>query len=133
MMPHTGYRPVPPAELTASLNAQILLVAMIETPEAAENADAIAAVDGIDVLMIGTNDLTTVMRIPGEYEHPSVDRAFAAVVDACRRHAKVAGFGGVPAAAVAKRRIEQGMRFVLAGNDLSCMVAGARAALQALR
>jgi len=94
MMAHTAYRPTPAKTLTASLNAQLLLVAMIETAEASQNADEIAAVDGIDVLMIGTNDLATVLGVPGEYEHPVVDRAFAQVIDACRRHGKVAGFPG---------------------------------------
>ena len=40
------------------LNEQTLLMAMIETPEAVANADAIAVVDGIDVLHIGASDLS---------------------------------------------------------------------------
>ena len=47
-------------------------MAMIETPEAVENADAIAAVDGIDVLHIGASDLSTEMGIPGQYDRPGL-------------------------------------------------------------
>src|SRR3974390_3482753 len=50
--------PAPPApEMQRILNAELLLIPMIETPKAVENAEAIAAVDGIDALLIGTNDL----------------------------------------------------------------------------
>ena len=41
---------------------------MIETPEAVANADAIAAVEGIDVLHIGSTDLSTEMGIPGRLQ-----------------------------------------------------------------
>jgi hypothetical protein len=60
---------IPQAEVCKVLNEQTLLMAMIETPEAVENADAIAAVDGIDVLHIGASDLSTEMGIPGQYTH----------------------------------------------------------------
>ena len=53
-----GYRPPAAAEAQKTLNAEILIIPMIETPLAVENADAIAAIDGIDALLIGTNDLT---------------------------------------------------------------------------
>jgi 2-keto-3-deoxy-L-rhamnonate aldolase RhmA len=49
---------------------------MIETPEAVENADAIAAVDGIDALHIGASDLSTEMGIPGQYTHERMRAAF---------------------------------------------------------
>jgi 2-keto-3-deoxy-L-rhamnonate aldolase RhmA len=49
---------------------------MIETPEAVENAGAIAAVDGIDVLHIGASDLSTEMGIPGQYAHERMRAAF---------------------------------------------------------
>ncbi len=52
------------------LNEQTLLMAMIETSEAVENARAIAAVDGIDVLHIGASDLSTEMA-PGNTLAPA--------------------------------------------------------------
>ena len=57
------------------LNDATLLVAMIETPEAIENIDAIAAVPGIDILLMGTNDLCLEMGIPSEVDHPEVSTA----------------------------------------------------------
>ena len=53
-----AYKPPSAAEAQAALNNEILTVVMIESPEGVANADAIAAVDGIDVLLMGTSDLT---------------------------------------------------------------------------
>src|SRR5258707_8668147 len=69
-------------------------MAMIETPEAVGNADAMAAVDGIDVLHIGASDLSTEMGIPGQYQHERMRAAFEAVARAARGHGKAMGVGG---------------------------------------
>ena len=49
---------------------------------AVENADAIAAIDGIDVLHIGASDLSTEMGIPGQYTHERMRAAFESVARA---------------------------------------------------
>src|SRR5919206_465012 len=77
----------------AALNAATLVVVMLETPRAIENADAIAAVPGIDVLLIGTNDLALEMGIPGEVGHERIVDAYRRVIDACHRHGKWPGMG----------------------------------------
>ena len=51
---------------------------MLETPEAISNADAIAAVPGIDAVHIGSSDLSTEMGIPGDYRHERMRAAYAA-------------------------------------------------------
>src|SRR5437899_7151777 len=68
-----GFRPYPRAEATALVNTETLLVMMLETPKAIDNAEALAAVPGVDVLLIGTNDLTLEIGIPGQRseEHTS--------------------------------------------------------------
>ena len=83
------------AEAQAAINAEILTVVMLESPEAVRNADAIAAVPGVDVLFIGTSDLTAELGISGQMGHPKVIDAYQAVGEACRRHGKVLGMGGV--------------------------------------
>jgi 2-keto-3-deoxy-L-rhamnonate aldolase RhmA len=112
-----GYRPPAAAEAQKVLNSEILVVPMIETPEAVENADKIAAIDGIDALLIGTNDLCLEMGIPGQVGHERVQAAYQKVADACRRHKKVLGMGGVYDQEVAARYLGMGARFVLAGSD----------------
>jgi 4-hydroxy-2-oxoheptanedioate aldolase len=63
---------------------------LIETPEAVENADAIAAVDGIDVLHIGASDLSTEMGIPGQCTHERMRAAFETVARGSRDRRRIA-------------------------------------------
>src|SRR5204863_10039697 len=84
-MPQLGFRPHPRAECTALVNEGTLVRTMLETPRAIDIADANAAVPGVDVLLIGTNDLTLEMGIPGKYDDPRVMRAYEAVVAASTR------------------------------------------------
>ncbi|MGG5807772.1 HpcH/HpaI aldolase family protein [Falsiroseomonas sp. CW058] len=118
-----GLRPVAAAEAQAELNREILVVVMIETPEAVRNAEAIAATPGVDVLMFGTSDLTSTMGIPGQMGHPEVRKAYETVGAACARHGKVMGMGGVYDEKVAPDYIRLGARFVLAGSDHSLLMA----------
>jgi 2-keto-3-deoxy-L-rhamnonate aldolase RhmA len=112
-----GYRPPPAAEAQSTLNAELLLIPMIETPRAVENAEQIAALDGIDALLIGTNDLCLEMGIAGQVGHERVRLAYQRVADACRRHKKILGMGGVYDQELASRYVAMGARMVLAGSD----------------
>ncbi|MCC7546391.1 MAG: aldolase [Burkholderiales bacterium] len=124
--PQFGFASAPATEVVEKLNAATLVVAMIETPRAVENAEAIAMVPGIDVLLMGTNDLCLEMGIPGQIEHERVVAAMDRVVAACRRHGRWPGLGGVYACEPMKRCIDRGMRFILAGNDISLLLSAAR-------
>jgi 2-keto-3-deoxy-L-rhamnonate aldolase RhmA len=128
-----GYRPPPAAEAQRILNAELLLVPMIETPKAVENAEAIAAVDGIDVLLVGSNDLALEMGIPGQLGHERVREAYARVAAACRRHGKVLGLGGVYDEELAARYIGMGARFVLGANDHALLLNAATRRAEFLR
>jgi 2-dehydro-3-deoxyglucarate aldolase/4-hydroxy-2-oxoheptanedioate aldolase len=87
---HDDYRAGDLAEKIRHTNQEVMIVAQIETTRGLENAEAIAAVDGIDALWIGQFDLTTSLGIPGQFDHPEFHRATARVADACRRHSKTA-------------------------------------------
>lgn len=118
---------------TRAINASTLLVIMLETPLAIDNADAIAAVPGVDVLLVGCSDLGMEMGLPGQPDHPDMERALDKVVQACAKHGKYAGLGGVYTPALLQRYVTLGMRFILSGNDLSLMMAAARERTQFMR
>jgi len=105
-------------------NEETLVIVMLETPDAIAKADAIAAVPGIDSLLIGTNDLTAEMGIPGEYSHPSVEEAYRTVITACKKHGKFPGMGGVYEPKLMDKYIRFGMRLILSGSDTSFIIAG---------
>jgi 2-keto-3-deoxy-L-rhamnonate aldolase RhmA len=132
-MVQLGFRPVPRAEATAQVNRATLVVVMLETPRAIENAPAIAAVPGVDVLLIGTNDLTLEMGIPGQYDDARVVKAYERVVAVCREHGVHAGMGGIYDHPTMQRYIGMGARFVLAGSDVTFLMAAAQARADFLR
>ena len=74
--PHTLFRVGPAAQTMQLMNDAVLVVAMIESVTAVENADEIASVAGLDMLLIGTNDLCAEMGIPGQYADPRIVDAY---------------------------------------------------------
>lgn len=124
--PQFGFAAKPAQEVVTSMNAATLVVAMMETPRAIENVEQIAAVPGLDVLLMGTNDLCLEMGLPGQLDHERVVAAVDAVVNACRKHGKWAGLGGVYGKELLKRYVARGMRFILAGNDTSLLLNAAQ-------
>ncbi len=123
--PIYGYRPPATGEAQKAINEEILTVVMLESPEAVENAEDIAEVDGIDVLFIGTSDLTAELGISGQMGHQKIIDAYQAVGDACRKHGKVLGMGGVYDEENASRYVGMGARFILTGSDHSYVMSGA--------
>ena len=128
-----GYRPPGNAEAQAAINDAVLIVAMIESSAGVANAAQIAAVAGIDALLIGTSDLTAEIGISGQIQHPRVQQAYESVGAACRANGKVLGMGGVYDSEAAARYIKGGARLVLAGSDHAYIVAAAKARAEALR
>ncbi len=125
--PHLGFQSWPADQVRQLLNATTTVIVMLETPEAIENAEAIAAVPGVDIVHIGTTDLCDAMGIPGKFTDPAVDRAFGRVVSACRAHGRYAGAGGLGTVPdVMQKMVRLGVRFVTAGNEWAFMLSAAR-------
>lgn len=124
--PHYGLRNASVGDAAKTLNASNLTVVMLETPTAIANADEIASVPGVDVLLIGTNDLCAELGIPGKFDDARVVDAYTRVIAACKKHGKFPGMGGVYTPDLLKKYIGMGMRFILAGADLSFMMAAAK-------
>ncbi len=133
VLPQFGYRAMPVAESTPLANAQTMVIVMLETPEAIAKADAIAAVPGIDSLLIGTNDLCAEMGIPGQFTDARVEDAYRKVIAACRKHNIHPGMGGVYDPKLLEKYIAMGMRFVLSGGDMGFLMAGASERAKFLR
>jgi 2-keto-3-deoxy-L-rhamnonate aldolase RhmA len=133
IQPQLAFASPPAEEAMRQVDEEMLLVAMLESPEAIENADAIAAVPGVDVLHIGTGDLCAEMGIPGRFSDPRVEKAYRDVTAACRRHGKHAGMAGIHDPGLAQKFIDFGVRFIAGGTDLNFLMAGARVRSSLLR
>jgi 2-keto-3-deoxy-L-rhamnonate aldolase RhmA len=123
--PHYSLRTASTGDAAKALNAANLTVAMLETPTAIENAEAIAAVPGIDVLLIGTNDLCAEMGIPGDFGNDRVADAYQKMIAAARKHGKFPGMAGIYNEPIMQRYIEMGARFILSGADAAFLMASA--------
>ena len=115
-----------------SANDEILLIAQIETARGLEHVDAIAAVEGIDVLWIGHFDLTNSLGIPGQFTDPVYLDAVERVLAACARHGKTAGImcGDV---ATGQAQLAQGFRALAYSGDLWLYQQALRQGLDTLR
>ena len=91
------------------------------------------AVDGVDVLLIGTNDLCAEMGIPGEFGHEKVEAAYDAALAAAKKHGKHVGLGGIYDEGLVTKFVAKGVRFILGGADLGFVMAAASARSAFLR
>jgi len=124
-IPQIDFQSLPMAEMTQSVNESTLVAVMIESPKAVNNVDEIAKVDGIDVILVGTNDLCMEMGIPGEIDNPLIVDAIRTIISACNASGKYAGLGGVYTPDLQEEYISMGMRFILSAQDLAIMMQGA--------
>jgi 2-keto-3-deoxy-L-rhamnonate aldolase RhmA len=114
---HDDYTAGDPLAKMARANAETLLIAQIETAAGVENVERIAAVEGIDVLWIGHNDLSNSLGIPGQFTHPRYLEAVERVLAACRRSGKAPAFM-VASVAEGKERLAQGFRCLAYWGDI---------------
>ena len=124
--PQLGFRGGSASEVIPVLEQATMIIATLETPKGIENAASIAAVPGIDALIIGTNDLSVEMGIPGQLGHQSIGAAVESVVRACKTNGKFAGIGGVYQPDLMKKYVGLGMRMVLCGSDVGLLLAAAQ-------
>src|SRR6266849_1593460 len=117
--PQFDYRAMKTGELTVALNAATLTVVMVETPE------AIAAVPGVDVVLVGTNDLAAEMGIPGDFANPKIAAAYKKIIAACKKHKKFPGMGGVYSDELMRKYVGMGMRMILSGGDVGMLMQAA--------
>ncbi len=125
-VPQMGMRPTRAADLAPLLDELTIVQMLIETPEAVANADAIAAVDGVDSLCIGANDLTLELGIPGSYSDPRFLDAVATVTEACRQHSKLLQIGGVADLEILASLVQAGASpLMMTGTDSDLLFAAA--------
>ncbi len=86
--PDNPYCSMPMPQYFELANEHTLLVVQLESPLALENADAIAAVPGVDVLMLGPGDLSVLSGIPCQFDHPIIQEAYRRVASAAKQAGK---------------------------------------------
>jgi 4-hydroxy-2-oxoheptanedioate aldolase len=126
LLPQFNYRAMPAREQMAKAEALTFVAGIVETKEAIEQIDTIAAVPGLDALQVGTSDLSVSLGVPGELDHASVQDAVRRTIEACTRHGKIAAVGGAYRPDWLRLYFDMGIRMMLVGNDLSLLVGALR-------
>jgi 2-keto-3-deoxy-L-rhamnonate aldolase RhmA len=129
---HDGYVGGNPADKIAFADARNLVIAQIETERGLANVEAIAAVDGIDVLWVGHFDLTNFLGIPGQFEHPTYLAAIKRIVAAGRAHKKGLGFMATDQTWATAYKAH-GFNMLAAGTDMGLLAAGVSGILKSVK
>ncbi|MBM4071709.1 MAG: aldolase [Planctomycetes bacterium] len=111
------YCAMPVGEYIRKANDETFIVIQIEDEHAVGQAEDIARVEGVDILFFGPSDFTILAGIPGQFDHPSVDKALVTVAEAARKAGK---HWGMPAwnMELAQKLMGMGARFLASGADI---------------
>src|SRR2546429_471448 len=111
------------SSLSLETTSQICIAAL-ETEDAIDGVDEISAVAGVNMVLMGANDLLADMALPGQYEHERVREAYSRTIAACKRHGKHVGVGGLATRPkLAAEFVKMGARYVSTGTDLAFLLA----------
>lgn len=126
----SGYGTAP--DYVKRANGSIFTILQIETPQAVDNLEAIAAVPGVDALFLGPGDLAAHMGHIGQLQHPEVQAVIADVARRCRAIGKPCGIVG-PTPEMAAQFIALGYAYVAVASDLGLLMRQAHACVQAMQ
>ncbi|MBB3713079.1 2-keto-3-deoxy-L-rhamnonate aldolase RhmA [Limimaricola variabilis] len=121
-LPQMMFRPMPAPQAMQAINDATLVIAMVESRAALDAVEEIAAVPGLDMLLVGANDLSNMLGHTGDLGHEEVRAGFANVAKACRANDIFFGVGGLgQTPELAKEMIALGARYATAGADITFM------------
>ena len=129
---HDRYLPGPTLDKLAAANRRTTLFAQIETRQGVENADALAALPGVDCLWIGHFDISCALGIPGQFEHRDFTDAVKTVTKACQKHDKALG-RLVPTVDEAVAMRAAGFDFLCYSGDVWALQGAVQAGLDEIR
>jgi 2-keto-3-deoxy-L-rhamnonate aldolase RhmA len=123
-LPHFEYRPLPAAEALPAMNRATMVIVQLESAAALAALEEIVAVDGVDLVLIGSNDLLADFGLAGQYDHPKLREAYERTIAACRRRGKHVGIGGLGTRPdLVEKFVQLGARYVSTGTDLAFLMA----------
>jgi 2-keto-3-deoxy-L-rhamnonate aldolase RhmA len=128
----TDYKPLKAIEFLKEANEHTLIVAQIETKEAIENIDSILGVEGIDVGLIGPNDLSISLGIPDQMNSETLIKAIDRVVETAKKRKKATGIHIGNIEAIKKWR-SKGMTVLAYSTDVSFQYNTSKSSLEELK
>ena len=109
------------SKITEDANKETLIITQIESKKGIDNLDSLLSVGGVDVALIGPNDLSQSLGLPGQTDHPEEIKYITKMVKICKKHNVVSGIHSGSVKAL-KRWIKEGMKFIVVSNDINMIV-----------
>ncbi|MDK2897663.1 MAG: 4-hydroxy-2-oxoheptanedioate aldolase [Candidatus Atribacteria bacterium] len=129
---HNNFARGNPTEITQKNNEETLIILQIESKLAIDNLEDLLSVPGIDAALIGPNDLSQSLGVPGNTAHPLVQEYIGKMVKKCQKAGIPAGIHpGNPESL--RPWIEKGMRLLMCSNDINLIVDGGTKIVEQLR
>jgi 2-dehydro-3-deoxyglucarate aldolase/4-hydroxy-2-oxoheptanedioate aldolase len=128
----TNYQGASVAEAMARQNQETIVVVQVESAEAVDDLPNTVQVPGIDATMVGPNDLSISLGIPGEFQHPKFLAAIRRIAEACQGSPVAAGIHLGDEKRLAECR-DLGYRFLNFSADMALMLRSLRAGLKQLK
>ncbi len=132
MRAHTGFRRVDKDTYLAKANAEVLLIAQIETRRAMDRLDEILAVPGLDMVFIGPSDLSLSCGVPGSLRAPEMRALIDRIVDRARAHGVAVGIQTYDLE-VAAELIERGVGLISCNTDANALISSLSGSVKTLR
>lgn len=120
------------AEQIEGINKNLVIGIQIETAEAMESLDDIVSVPGVDIALVGPDDLSLALGVPGQLDDPKYTDAVKRIIEACQRHGVLPGIA-CAAPEMAHFWIEQGMKVIWYCIDSLLLWQAAKRHLEALK
>ena len=111
------------SQFVEDANRDHMVAIQIETLGALEQADEIAAIDGVDLLFIGPADLSLALGVVGQFHNDKLWEAIDRVAQACRNHGITWG-AVTPDPKFCDRAVENGCRMPTIGNEVGVLRRG---------
>ncbi|KAL5353852.1 hypothetical protein ACLOAV_001896 [Pseudogymnoascus australis] len=123
--PMLNFQTVPTLQQNDLLNRETMVIPMIETPSAVDLVEEFLAIDGVDGILIGSNDLCTDLGIPEQYDNPIYQDAVTKIVLAGKKAGKPIGIGGIGGRLdLLEKWFAMGASWSLSGGDGPMIQAG---------
>lgn len=130
--PHSGYGVPNSREYMETSNKKTIIIAQIESKKGIENIDEILSVDGVDLALVGPNDLSQDMNMLGQFYEESFVQSIEKVIESAKRNSK---YVGIHASAIEYVQFWQkrGMNVLMWNSDITMMMAKAKEGIKQLK
>jgi 2-keto-3-deoxy-L-rhamnonate aldolase RhmA len=128
----THFKSGPVAEALLQANDETMLVVQVENQAAVDHIEEIVAVPGVDAALIGPNDLSIALGLPGQIDAPPIRAAIAKTIAACQRQGIAPGIH-MTDLELAVYWAKQGMRLISSHNETGLIMKAGREVAQTIR